>query len=654
MASIFVDRPVLALLAGFSAVAQVALAGFADSPPQGLMRKHDSNAGLAMPYEEVDSQLAAFAAASLAEPIMPAESSERGRHDLGLPRAKRKSDGLAAVALEPSGEVSSASLLETQEAASPKVAASSLTVAVEADAFAKAWEDASDSMMDSRGELQLAGSLLEMERDVVNTTSQGDRESHRMSGLFAWAKRHGIRGLENLKVAHFPKGPDGAPVLGLALQRPVKKGDVLLKVPSHLVLWSQGNTTKSAFRTAGVPTPVVNEGGLDPLLRLCAGLLALRQQAFPTWEGWIRSLPTLADYREYHPMTATAKLLGSFEELPLSQRVHRAQRTRDAQLNLFQELGGIASGDDWQWAHLVVTSRCWSHRDRAGRKGLMIVPVADFLNSGSVEEQNVIAHIGDPDRGEAFVYTARSDLPAGSELIGYHSPASESDDNSESWGFVLDRDHHPVWTTAPPHLSRETCSKLSPTISDALGESGEKKCRPPAAQLQKGVYCTFAHLAAQNCEPTFRRLNTSLRLALILCGAAAAMLLAAPAVSHWISSRDEGKESPETGPREAEKAAKKPAWTEDLSTPKEVKEPPHFLQGGVEELYQLLYGEEAAAAREAHSRMAAAAIPWAPPWLRGEAPGVTAASAGSAAANPWTFTPHATASAASIVAEQKR
>lgn len=648
----------------FSVSSQVVLAGWADGNGPSLMRKQESSnsvsavaaAGADVPYEEVDSQLAAFAAASLNvadAPPQQAEAPAKG-HTESASRARRKRDngGAAAALLGPSGEVSSAALLESSEndRKAQKKAASgeTMTVAVEAEAFAKAWEDASDTA-ESMQELQLAGQLLEMEKDVVNTTDtkqQGDLETRRMHGLLDWAKRHGIQGVEDLKVAYFPKGPKNTLVRGLALTKNVKKGEAVLKVPSHLIISSYGNTTKAAFRTAGVPAPVVNGGGLDPLMRMSAGLLALRQQAFPTWEGWIRSLPGLADYREYHPLTAKSELLKTFEDLPLTKRVQHSQRTKEAQLNMFQELGGIASGDDWEWAHVTVTSRCWAHRDRAGNKGLMIVPVADFINSGTYEDQNIIAHIGSPENGDAFVYTARNDIPAGTELIGYHSPASESDDYAGSWDFVVDDEHRPVWTAPPPRLSRETCGKLSSSLADALSDSG--KCRAPDAEQQKGVYCTLARLTEQTCEPAQRRLQTGVRLALVLCAAAAIMLIAAPAVAVYLSKAlaPEAKKAA-AGEEEAEEAAKKPKWSEDLSTPKKVKEPPRFGGNAVEELYQLLYGEEAGAAREAHGNMAAAATSamatWTPFWLRGQdAEGSSSTSAAGPAA-PWNITPHGAA-----------
>jgi len=436
------------------------------------------------------------------------------------------------------------------------------------DAFAAAWAATEEQVMPGPGSVGLStlsaggekGSLLEgaprapgggrsrsdSSKPAPHPAEQPDLEMRRLESLLRWAQDNSILGTDNLEVKYFAKGLGGSVVRGLALKNPVRRGDVVIKVPPHLLLWSEGNATKASFGAAGVAAAVLDDLTVPPPVRLSAGLLALRDAHHPKWIGWLNSLPNLAEYRSYHPVTASEELLKTFHALPLAQLIARERQTIEANRKISEQHGGKASNESWEWSQLVINSRCRGFSGGVAKKGVFLVPVADVINSGAKDQQNLVSILGDPDKGESFEYQASVDIPAGTELVGDggdHTTA-DAEECFGSWGFLLDTKRRPVWIGPPMHLDRATCDSLSPVFGTTLfqpkpGEHGV--CKPPAGELQKGVFCMFARLSRQHCGPALRGMTAALRMTLVLAVCAFLLLIAAPSMAWLWEGSDECK-----------------------------------------------------------------------------------------------------------------
>eukprot|EP00929_Paragymnodinium_shiwhaense_P103559 TRINITY_DN67139_c0_g1_i1.p1 TRINITY_DN67139_c0_g1~~TRINITY_DN67139_c0_g1_i1.p1 ORF type:complete len:549 (-),score=133.43 TRINITY_DN67139_c0_g1_i1:131-1777(-) len=344
-----------------------------------------------------------------------------------------------------------------------------------------------------------AGVMLQLATKATTAeAAAGDRgrraPPHRVAqAVLSWAVRQGVKGAENLEVADFKKGPAGRIVQGLTPKQSVKKGDVVLSVPAKLIICSAGERClaplKALFGKSGVPLAALTSKSHQ--LRLSASLLTLHNFAHESWSGYLESLATPSELREYHPTTASPGLLWAFRELPTTPKIREQQQRRAMHLDEFWSLGGRVSPEDWEWAEVTVSSRAWTAPATSG--GIMLVPVADFVNSGPASEQNLYTRLGDPEKGEPFELIATKDISAGSELVDYYAAASD-DLFVQSWGMVMP--NNSVQVTA---LDAPECSKLSEAVGvSTLSPDGT--CRAPEAQMQKEAFCTLARLAAEHCR----------------------------------------------------------------------------------------------------------------------------------------------------------
>lgn len=339
----------------------------------------------------------------------------------------------------------------------------------------------------------------------AQAATHGEARARRLERLVEWGKKHKVLGADNLIVKSFPKGPPGHEVMvrGIGIQNAVKKGDLLVGVPQHLVLNSEGAVVKDILKKSALSKETQqkllrNETALDARvgyrLRLGAALLSLARKEGSlveadgsqetAWSGWLENLPKLEDYRSFHPVTARKELLKAFQALPVAPVLMQDQDDFVKVWKEFVARGGKATAEEWLWAELVVQTRIWEDGESS-----LVVPLADTVNTGSAEERNVDTDYGDYQKDKPFGLIASKDIPAGAELIDYYNDGDD-DVYIRSWGFPL---HLEKVQTA---LNAEQCKTLGTAVKGSLKDGS---CQPPAEEDQKGVFCTLAELAKEHC-----------------------------------------------------------------------------------------------------------------------------------------------------------
>eukprot|EP00927_Polykrikos_kofoidii_P005582 TRINITY_DN12213_c1_g1_i1.p1 TRINITY_DN12213_c1_g1~~TRINITY_DN12213_c1_g1_i1.p1 ORF type:complete len:752 (-),score=137.71 TRINITY_DN12213_c1_g1_i1:98-2353(-) len=342
---------------------------------------------------------------------------------------------------------------------------------------------------------------------------------HSYEELASWAASMGAVGTEQIRVKQFFKGADYEPVRGLTTNTDVEEGEAILAIPGDLVLRADGANATSPVLQSAVAQAVKNASEVmaTPIseTRVGTALVALRRavlrpkadEMFHGWRLYFDQLPSLVEYRRTVPLLARRSLLQAFEDLPVIQRLKDQQRRWVRHLNEAKRfglqpdtVGGLGLNEEWEWAAATVSTRVWS-----GMGCHILIPIADFVNSGTEDERNVDAYFDIAGRGEVispsptakrfpYVLRARRRISAGEEvLLAY---ASTSDDRwVQEWGFF------------PPgngkrfpleQLPRSKCSNLVALVGTRL-TSVDGSCRPPEDEPQKGIWCAFARLAFEYC-----------------------------------------------------------------------------------------------------------------------------------------------------------
>jgi len=135
----------------------------------------------------------------------------------------------------------------------------------------------------------------------------------KLEAVFAWVKKQGGHGLDNIRIGLFDKA--GHKVRGLAATRDLPAKSEVLSIPSNVILTLQHPTVQDS------PFQKVDSelGGL--LLRLPLFLAAERRKLLngktSFWAPWIKSLPSPEEFASFHPYYAEPGLMTNFSALPL-------------------------------------------------------------------------------------------------------------------------------------------------------------------------------------------------------------------------------------------------------------------------------------------------------------------------------------------------
>jgi len=314
------------------------------------------------------------------------------------------------------------------------------------------------------------------------------------------ATKRSINGVDNLQVKYFPRGGGGRIVQGLTVKRPVRAGETLLSVPARWILRS------SSAKTSAYLEQVLDNSSLlktalastSHQLRLAAALLTLRDLAGSEWGWYLDGLPSLAEKRNERLDLANREILSSFNDLSLVQHTLDLQANRSKRLAQFRRMGGKASDEDWTWAEMVLSTRA-----RRSGSELILVPIADIVNSGVEHERNVEAIIGNLSKGELFQLVAKQDIAPGVELLDGHA---DGDSNfgaqaraCEAFGESTKEQRSSSGCGEARVADMERCSRLSWAVTGS-SRAGNVSCGARDTDAHEDPFCFLAKLSADHCH----------------------------------------------------------------------------------------------------------------------------------------------------------
>lgn len=372
----------------------------------------------------------------------------------------------------------------------------------------------------------------------------------------AWAVANG--GSAHAGLAGSATRHGGATVRGIVATEPLPNGTLLLEVPRRLWLTLENFPAFRDARLDGLDGCPTERERL--MLQLSAVIATERRKgAASFYHVYLQKLPTLADFRAFHPRLAREQLLADFAALPLAEEMRAAQRKDEALKRCFaawsRTPGSPVAGltwEDMEQAVFLVRTRAYNTAGAWGRWEPSLIPASDLLNvhpskvsarwvpSGSVEGPTTFKLFADsgPDRPE---------IAAGEELYEEYCGLCDNDRFMSIWGIYLEANRHrskaavDCGATAGSLESQARARKLRAAAEAALDVDGGAaalaagwgaprcKAATQADPDQGPLRCSLARLAWEHCAGAWGHLGWGLP-AKAVRPAGAAQLSAADAV----------------------------------------------------------------------------------------------------------------------------
>jgi len=183
-------------------------------------------------------------------------------------------------------------------------------------------------------------------------------------------------------------------IRGLFALETFQKGDIIMKIPGKCQLFAHNDVCLHSEESV-----IVKE-------------MKLQDESF-FWP-YLKALPSLRDYVNYHPIFLPRDMLNAFQ--PLTSQIH------------YQEMKNCCEGDTFK-CHMAMVqkTRVYSHK----RKKAILVPVADLANT---------CHKGmNTDwffEADTFVMRAKRQILAGREIFDTYTLRGNID-LYRTWGFTF-------------------------------------------------------------------------------------------------------------------------------------------------------------------------------------------------------------------------
>jgi len=280
-----------------------------------------------------------------------------------------------------------------------------------------------------------------------------------------------------------------------------------------LTMWTNGKRQSDYFKKNGVPPILLEKNcghpGDEPdmdcdRLRTVANLIAVKSNSEagpPLWKEYVKFVPDLRGFREYHPGTASESLLQTFEKLPVVSDIRNQQKLCDQRYDMYRNAGGNGSKEEFMWGNTVYHSYGWRGPYDNGE---MIVPFADSFNAALEDKENIreVRQGADEqkafDEGGFFQLMATADIQPGAEVVGPYNTLPD-DAWATNWGFLIrNRKSGNESNMARYNPSETDCEHLLAKVAPVLS-SLEGPCNPPEKEPQKGAFCTLSRLVYEHC-----------------------------------------------------------------------------------------------------------------------------------------------------------
>jgi len=293
----------------------------------------------------------------------------------------------------------------------------------------------------------------------------------------------------------------GILIRGLVATRDIPKSTKLFSVPKKLMITLDNYPDLLAAEPACSST--VGSSRLQSLKEIVA--VALEKQRGNNL--WLKQMPSLTEFQEFHPVLAGLRVQRDFQWLPLMERMH-GKNARDGQQldkSCFDSwkrssaappgLSGVNWGADMQLALASWQSREYgSLRTKYNR---MVPP--DFANCTYADGVNMEYFC---DESDTWSFWTTRDVKAGEELFEDYC-SRDNEKNMESFGVYLEDN-----PTKPPTLDGSACRALQPMIQKSLdaplpGNTARvPKCKVTISSDpdQGPLRCNLARLAYEQCQ----------------------------------------------------------------------------------------------------------------------------------------------------------
>jgi hypothetical protein len=251
-----------------------------------------------------------------------------------------------------------------------------------------------------------------------------------------------------------------------------------------------------------------------------AGALARekKKQNASLFDVYISKLPTLADFRSFHPRFMKDDVRDDFSGLPVSD-VARELQLFDLKLtNCFLSWTKVASSpvagitaEEFDEAQSQYRTRAFSTSEKHGITTALI-PGADLLNTDRPLTFNIDWRVKNDN---FFLVDSDQGVGSGVELIDSYCEGCNNEHMMEIWGLYLELNENPLQTVADCNTHHEHTRGKFKSLREAseamLDMSGVDKaikegwkaprCREELLSVEQGpLRCSFARLAFEHCK----------------------------------------------------------------------------------------------------------------------------------------------------------
>lgn len=316
----------------------------------------------------------------------------------------------------------------------------------------------------------------------------------------------------------------GASIRGVVSGARLGPAETLLRVPRKLWLTLEHFPELQRANLSKVPACVDLPGtgkGCSALKEVAAIAAETRKGDASFFAPYLRTLPTLAEIRSFHPLYAGTPIVADFGALSIVTYALRVQFSDNQTRDCFEawrrspERPSALAGLSWGDYELALA---W-FRTRSYSVGLgegALIPGSDLLNTAKRRSLNTA---WSPDGG-VFTLRTSASVPAGAELFDTYCSTCDNERMLTNWGVYLEDNPNALsdnktklidcdavnflpgeGTADTLREAAEAALDLSPTaLSEARAEGWRSpRCRRTLASPQGPLRCSLARLAWEYC-----------------------------------------------------------------------------------------------------------------------------------------------------------
>lgn len=332
----------------------------------------------------------------------------------------------------------------------------------------------------------------------------------------------------------------GFTLRGVVADRLMRPGSTVAEIPRSL--WITLDSFPKVRDSPIQDTPdckTANERGDLAILKF-AGALALegRKGLTSKYNLYLRDLPTMNDFEQFHPLFAEPAVFSDFAGLRIMDAVQDRRKWDEVMKHCFYSWKKVSQSPvaDLDWSEVMlalmrIRTRNFDSSDYASQDGSgVLVPALDLLNTERSDKVNAEYMIirrspGDVSRDVFKIKVVGNGVAEGGELYDEYCHGCDNSYMLFSWGVYLENNLNNTWhygadcrasshsdgdagtSTSADRLLRSTRDMLSLDNAAMAHASGwtaprcrEDKIRSSGSSRQGPLRCSLARLAWEECH----------------------------------------------------------------------------------------------------------------------------------------------------------